>query len=88
MKKDILLTVSQAARKKGVTRTTIYNAIAGKRLASVQVLGRTAIKESDLMASDLGQGKSGPPPGKPLSAKHRAALRKAHEQRRIQKNRE
>jgi excisionase family DNA binding protein len=82
MRKDTLLTVSQAARKKGVTRTTIYNAIANKRLRAFEVLGRTAVKESDLMASDLGQGKSGPPAGRPLSAKHRDALRKAHRQRR------
>jgi excisionase family DNA binding protein len=87
MKKETLLTVSQAARKKGVTRTTIYNAIASKRLKAFEVLGRTAIKESELMASDVGAGKSGPPPGKPLSAKHRAALRKAYQQRRSRRER-
>lgn len=81
MKTDTLLTVSQAARLKGVTRTTIYNAIASKRLRTVQALGRTAIQESDLKASDIGQGKSGRPAGKPLSAAHRVALKAAHKKR-------
>lgn len=86
MKKDTLLTVSQAARVKGVTRTTIYNAIAAKRLRTTQVLGRIAIKESDLKASDVGEGKSGRPPGKPLSAQHRAALKAAYRKRKDRPN--
>ena len=81
MKNDTLLTVTQAAKRKGVSRPTIYKAIADRRLPAQQVLGRTAVKEADLMATDLGQAKRGRPAGQTMSAKHKAAIAKSQKRR-------
>lgn len=45
-----LLTPAQAAELKGVSRTAVYSAIAEDRLPHVRMLGRLAVKRSDLEA--------------------------------------
>jgi excisionase family DNA binding protein len=45
-----LLTPTQAAEFKGVSRTAVYSAIAEKRLPHVRMLGRLAVSKSDLVA--------------------------------------
>ncbi len=47
---DDLLTPAQAAEFKGVSRTAVYSAIAENRLPCVRILGRLALKKSDLKA--------------------------------------
>ena len=44
-----LLTPAQAAQLKGVSRTTIYSAIAEGRLPCVRVLGRLALEKADVL---------------------------------------
>lgn len=45
-----LLTVSQAAALKKVSRSAIYKAIAEARLSHQVVLGHTALREADVLA--------------------------------------
>lgn len=44
-----LLTPDEAAKLKGVSRTTIYSAMAQGRLKHTRILGRLAIEKSDLL---------------------------------------
>ena len=81
MKNETLLTVTQAAKRKGISRTTIYNAIADGRLPAQMVLGRTAIRERDLMKSGLGDAKRGRAAGKPISSAHKKAIGAAQKKR-------
>lgn len=48
--KPKLLTVSEAAELKGVTRAAIYTAISEGRLRHQKVLGRLAVREADILA--------------------------------------
>lgn len=48
--KDELLTPAEAAQFKGVSRTAVYSAIAENRLGHVRMLGRLAVRRSDLVA--------------------------------------
>lgn len=44
------ITPDEAARLKGVRRTTIYSAISEGRLPSTRILKRLALKKSDVLA--------------------------------------
>lgn len=44
------LTVAEAAKLKGVSRNTIYNAIESKKLTSQLLLGRAVVKRSQVLA--------------------------------------
>lgn len=69
-----LLTVAEAAKLKGVSRSAIYNAITDGRLPHVRVLGHLGVKELDVRvwepvkyAGRPGK-KGGRPKGIPVSA--------------------
>lgn len=88
MAKELFLTVSQAAKSKGVSRTTVYKAIGTGLLPSYEVLGRTAVRETDLRAADLGKRKRGRASGQALSEGHKAAITKGQKQRWARKKKE
>ncbi len=81
MAKELFLTVSQAAKSQGVSRTTIYKAIETGLLPSHEVLGRTAVREKDLKAANLGKRKRGRASGQVLSESHKAAITKGQKRR-------
>ena len=68
------LTVTQAARLKGVSRQTVYAAIEDKRLPHATKLGRTVVKRADVLAWDLSLSKPGRKKGQPVSELHRARI--------------
>ncbi len=45
-----MMSVTQAARYLGVDRNTIYDAIKAQRLVASQLMGKTAVRQSDLDA--------------------------------------
>ena len=73
-----LLTITQAAKYKGVSRNAIYQAIEGKRLPSRVSLVRVVVREEDL---DAWTPKKGQPKGKPLSKVHKARISEAQKRR-------
>jgi len=82
-----LITVSEAARLKGVTRTAIYGAIKDGRLPHTRVLGHLGLKEADVMAwtpREYGGRpgvKGGRPRGTPVSAETKAQIAQAQRRR-------
>jgi excisionase family DNA binding protein len=79
--KHIFLTVSQAAKLKGVSRTTIYTAIEQKRLPHRTLLGHIVVKEADVLALTPAATPRGRPKGKPITDEHRSAIAKAQKER-------
>ena len=75
------LTPDEAAKLKGVSRTTIYSAIAEGRLAHTRILGRLALKEADVVAWTP-TPHSGRPKGIPVSETARARMSAAQQRRR------
>lgn len=73
-----LLTISQAARQKGVSRNALYKAVADKRLKSSVVLGRLVIRESDLLVWKPRQGQQA---GQPRSAEVKARISASQKRR-------
>ncbi len=75
-----LLTVMEAAQLKGVKRATIYSAITQGRLAHRRVLGKLALRESDVLAwtprPHAGRGK-----GKPMSEEAKARISASQKKR-------
>jgi excisionase family DNA binding protein len=69
-----LLTVSEAAALKGVSRRALYQAIRERRLPSVSFLGKLGLKESDVLAYQPVAYKGRPgrkgPGGRPKGALH------------------
>ena len=86
---DELLTPTQAAQRKGVSRPTIYSAIADGRLPGVRVLGRLALRESDVVAWEPinyagrpgAKGRGGRPRGTPATPETRVRLAEAQRRR-------
>ena len=76
--KGKLLTVTQAAKLKGVSRTAIYTAIAQKRLRHTYSLERLVVREADILAWDAKRGR---PVGKPMNEEHKARISVAQKQR-------
>lgn len=76
--KQRLFTIAQAAKHKGVSRTAIYNAIKEKRLKAVEVLGKPAIRESDLM---MWEARPGPQKGIKRSQEVKARMSKSQKAR-------
>lgn len=74
------LTPGEAAKLKGVSRTTIYSAIATGRLPHVRLLGRLALREADVVAWTPFQS-IGRPPGIPISEETKARMSAAHKRR-------
>lgn len=73
MSEQDLFTPDQAAKFKGVSRTAVYSAIAEGRLKATRILGRLAVKKSDLLAWTPVRY-SGRPKGIPMSAGAKARL--------------
>jgi predicted DNA-binding transcriptional regulator AlpA len=86
--KHVLLTVSEAAQRKGVSAKAIYAAIARKRLPRRYSKGNLVVRESDLVAWEASKSAGGRPKGKPMSAESRRrlsqSLKRRWEQRRQQ----
>ncbi len=69
-----LLTVSQAAARRGVSRAAVYSAIARGVLPHQHVLGHIALREADVLAwAPLG-AKTGRRKGTPMSAEAKARI--------------
>lgn len=77
-----LLTVGEAAKLRGVSRSTVYTAVAGGRLPHVRVLQRIGLRKADVLAWEpityagrLGvKGRGGRPPGTPMSQEAKARI--------------
>jgi excisionase family DNA binding protein len=81
MSTNTLLSISEAARRKGVSRQTISKYIAQGRLRSRLVLGRPAVREGELMALRIGESKGGRPAGQALSSRHKTSISEAQKKR-------
>ena len=79
--KHTLLTVSQAAQRKGVSTKAIYAAIARKRLPRRYAKGNLVVRESDLVAWEASKSVGGRPKGKRMSAESRLRLSQAQKRR-------
>ncbi len=79
--KHKLLSVSEAAKLKGVTRAAVYGAIADGRLPHERILGHLALRETDVLAwTPLGI-KTGRPKGIPMSEESKARLSESQRRR-------
>lgn len=79
--KHNLITVSQAAQLKGVSRAAVYGAIARGRLPHQRILGHLALRESDVVAWVPLGVKTGRPTGTPMSSEAKARISEAQKQR-------
>lgn len=75
-----ILTPSQAAKLKGVSRTAIYNALADGRLEGIRILGRIAIEQASVKAWQP-QARVGRPKGQETTPAHKEKIRQAQKQR-------
>ncbi len=87
-----LLTVAEAAKFKGVSRSAVYAAIADGRLPHVLILGHMGVKESDVhtwepvkYAGRPGR-KGGRPAGISVSAETKEQISKSQKKRWAQRN--
>jgi hypothetical protein len=85
-RQDEVLSVAKVARLKGVTRAAVYAAIAQRRLSSVRVLDRIAIRAAAAEAWQPVRGK-GRPAGIPMSADARRRI-SLNQQRRWQRRKQ
>lgn len=82
-----LLTVAEAAKLKGVSRSAVYAAIADGRLPHVLILGHMGVKESDVRAWEpvkyAGRPgrKGGRPTGTPVSAETKEQISESQRKR-------
>ena len=76
-----LLTVSEAAQLKKVSRASVYSAIARQRLPHQRILGHLAVREADVLAWVPIGHKGGRPKGSPTSAEARARMSEAQKRR-------
>ena len=76
-----LLTVSQAAQVKGVSRTAVYAAIERGRLSHQVILGHIGLRESDVMAWEPLGIKTGRPKGIPMSEAAKVRLSESQKRR-------
>ncbi len=79
--KHKLLTVGEAARLKGVSRTAIYAAIVRKRLPRRYSRGSLVVREADVLAWESLRKKSGRPKGQSMSDEHKARISEAQKRR-------
>jgi excisionase family DNA binding protein len=72
-----LLTLSEAAKQKKVSRQAVYDAIKSGRLTCLRVLGRPVVRQADLKSWQIiGRRQSSP-----LSAEHKARISRALKRR-------
>lgn len=79
--KHTLLSVSQAAAIKGISRTAIYAAIKRETLPSRIVAGHRVVREADLLAWDSSKTLRGRRKGQAMTEEHRANIAKAQKER-------
>jgi excisionase family DNA binding protein len=90
-----LLSATQAANLKGVSRAAIYRAIGRGALPAVEVIGHVGLREADVLAWQPvaykgrpgAKGRGGRRKGKPLSAEEKARISEG-QKRRWEKRRE
>lgn len=82
MMNEKLLTVTQAAKMKGVTRAAVYKAIAEGRVPHQIVLGRSALLEADVVAWVPRTREKGIPRSKEIKARISAGQKHRWKQRR------
>jgi excisionase family DNA binding protein len=86
-----LITVAEAARLKGVTRTAVYTAIKEGRLSHTRILGHIGLREADVSAwkpreyAGRPGTKSGRPSGTPVSAETRDRISESQKRRWMQR---
>lgn len=80
MKHD-LLSVSQAAALKGVTRSAVYAAIERGALPHEMILGHIAVHEADVQAWVPVGHKAGRPRGKPMSEEAKQRISQGQKRR-------
>ena len=78
---DNLLSVSQAAELKGVSRAAIYSAIARGRLPHQRVLGHIGVRRADVLTWIPVGYKGGRPKGTPMSDGAKARLSESQKRR-------
>jgi len=76
-----LLTVSQAAKLKGVSRTAVYAAIERGRLPHRRILGHVGLREADVLAWEPLGVKTGRPKGIPMSEAAKVRLSESQKRR-------
>jgi hypothetical protein len=74
------LTVSEVAKRKGVTRAAVYTAIVQRRLAHERIMGRIAVKKADAEAWKPLRS-PGRPPGRAMSADTKLRISAAQKQK-------
>jgi excisionase family DNA binding protein len=79
--KDALLSVSQAAVLKGVSRSAVYAAIERGTLPHERVLGHIGVRESNVAAWTPVGHKAGRPKGKPMNEDARARISESQKRR-------
>ena len=83
--KQRLFNITQAARHKGVSRQALYDAIEAGRLKAIEVLGKPAIRESDLEAWQPQPGqKKGQPRSKAVKVRISAAVKASWAKRKLE----
>jgi excisionase family DNA binding protein len=75
-----LITVAEAAQLKGVSRTTIYNAIKDGRLKSQKILGHVALVRSEVERWQPSP-QTGWPKGKRVSEEAKSKISQTQKQR-------
>ena len=84
---DKLITPTEAAQLKGVSRAAIYAAIAEERLPAQRVLGRLALREVDVRAWTPARY-AGRTPGIPMSEDAKARISRSQKQRWAQRKKQ
>lgn len=79
--KHKLLTVTEAAQLKEVSRTAIYAAIVRKRLPRRYSRGSLVVRETDILKWESHKKKSGRPKGQSMSEEHKARISASQKQR-------
>lgn len=89
MNPNELLSVGQAAKLKGVSRTAVYHAISRGSLPHIRIINHIALREGDVLAWELvryagrpgSKGRGGRPKGIPMSAETKRRISEAQKQR-------
>ncbi len=81
-----LITVSEAAARKGVSRSAIYKAIDSGRLKGHRVLGKVALREKEVEAWHT-SASAGRPKGNRLSQATKARISESQRNRWVERKR-
>lgn len=86
--KHNMLSVSQAAQLKGISRAAIYGAIARGRLAHQLIVGHIALRQADVEAWSPRGFKTGRPKGTPMSSEAKVRISQGQKRRWQQRKQE